>query len=131
MTVMSKNLVDTSAWLEYFTNGPNAEYFAKAIEDTDNLIVSVINIYEIYKKILTDKSKSDALEAIALLMQGTVIDFNIDLAIKASQISKEHKLPMADSILLATALKYNSILWTQDQHFENISDIIRYKPKLK
>jgi predicted nucleic acid-binding protein len=128
---MSKNLVDTSAWLEYFTNGPNAEYFAKAIEDTDNLIVSVINIYEIYKKILTDKSKSDALEAIALLMQGTVIDFNIDLAIKASQISKEHKLPMADSILLATALKYNSILWTQDQHFENISDIIRYKPKLK
>jgi toxin FitB len=126
---MSKNLVDTSAWLEYFTNGPNSDFFAQAIEDTENLIVSVINIYEIYKKVLTDKGKSDALEAIALLMQGTVEEINSDLAIKSAHISKEFIIPMADSLLLATAQKYNAILWTQDKHFENMGSNIRLKLK--
>jgi predicted nucleic acid-binding protein len=126
---MNKNLVDTSAWLEYFTNSPNSDFFAPAIEDTENLIVSIINIYEIYKKVYLDKGKSAAIEATALLMQGKVIEIDSNLAINAAQISIELKIPMADSILLATAHKYKALLWTQDKHFENLSSNIRYTAK--
>jgi hypothetical protein len=50
------NLVDSSGWLEYFADGRNAAFFAPALEDTENLVVSTINIYDncvrIFLKIL-------------------------------------------------------------------------------
>ena len=53
------NLVDSSGWLEYFTNGKNAIRFAAAIEDTERLIVSTLNIYEVFKKVI-DQRDEDA-----------------------------------------------------------------------
>jgi predicted nucleic acid-binding protein len=126
---MNKNLVDTSGWLEYFTNGKNADFFAPAVEDIDNLVVSVINIYEIFKKVLTERGENEALETIAVLSQGKIVDIDIHLAAQAAQLSVQFKIPMADSLLLATAQKYKAILWTQDKHFENIESGIKYITK--
>jgi len=122
------NLVDSSGWLEYFADAKNAEFFAPPIQDTKNLVVSTINIYEVFKKILEQKDENAALEAIAVMEQARVIDFNSTLALFSAGLSYELKLPMADSIILATARSLKATLWTQDSHFSNLPDV-KYIPK--
>ena len=117
------NLVDSSGWLEYFADGKNAEFFSPAIQDTKNLAVSTINIYEVFKKILEQKDENGALEAIAVMQQARVIDFNSSLALSSAALSYELKLPMAGSIILATARSLKATLWTQDLHFANLPDV--------
>ena len=116
------NLVDSSGWLEYFADGRNAEFFAPPIQDIKNLVVSTINIYEVFKKILEQKDENAALEAIGVMEQARVIDFNSTLALFSAGLSYELKLPMADSIILATARSLKATLWTQDLHFANLPD---------
>lgn len=122
------NLVDSSGWLEYFGNSKNADYFAPAIEETNNLIVSTINIYEVFKKILKERDENSALQAIALMYQGTVKDVDSTISLLAAKQSYEFKLPMADSLILATAKLNNATLWTQDSDFRNIEGV-NYKSK--
>jgi len=122
------NLVDSSGWLEYFADGRNAEFFAPPIQDIKNLVVSTINIYEVFKKILEQKDENAALEAIGVMEQARVIDFNSTLALFSAGLSYELKLPMADSIILATARSFKATLWTQDFHFANLPDV-KYIPK--
>ncbi len=122
------NLVDSSGWLEYFSNSKNADYFAPAIEDTSNLLVSTINIYEVFKKILKERNENSALQAIALMYQGTVKDVDSTISLLATKQSYELKLPMADSIILATARLNKATLWTQDSDFRNIEGV-KYKSK--
>jgi len=122
------NLVDSSGWLEYFADGKNAAFFSAPIQGTKNLAVSTINIYEVFKKILEQKDENAALEAIAVMEQARVIDFNSTLALSSAGLSYEWKLSMADSIILATARSLKAILWTQDLHFANLPDV-KYIPK--
>ena len=117
------NLVDSSGWLEYFADGKNADFFASPIQDIRNLAVSTINIYEVFKRILEEKDENGALEAIAVMQQARVIDFNSTLALSSAGLSYELKLPMADSIILATARSLKATLWTQDLHFANLPDV--------
>jgi len=117
------NLVDSSGWLEYFADGKNAEFFAPPIQDIKNLTVSTINLYEVFKKILEQKDENGALQAIAVMQQARVIDFNSTLALSSAGLSYELKLPMADSIILATARSLKATLWTQDLHFANLPDV--------
>ena len=117
------NVVDTSAWLEYFTNGANAKHFAPAIENTKQLAVPVICLYEVFKKTFQERGEHDALQAIGLMNQGLVIPLNAPLALAAAQISVELKLPMADSIVLATAHSINGIIWTQDADFKGLPGV--------
>ena len=117
------NLVDSSGWLEYFADGKNAEFFARPIQDIKNLAVSTINIYEVFKRVLEQKDENGALEAIAVMQQARVIDFNSTLALSSTGLSYELKLPMADSIILATARSLKATLWTQDLHFANLPDV--------
>ncbi|MCB0122783.1 MAG: type II toxin-antitoxin system VapC family toxin [Caldilineaceae bacterium] len=117
------NVVDSSGWLEYFANGHNASFFAPAIEDTEHLIVPVITLYEVFKRTYQQRGENDALQVIVHMQQGTVIDVDVSLALEAARISADEKLPMADSLILATAQRYQSILWTQDidlQKFPNV-----------
>jgi len=93
------------------------------IQDIKNLAVSTINIYEVFKKILEQKDENGALEAIAVMEQARVIDFNSTLALSSAGLSYELKLPMADSIILATARSLKATLWTQDFHFANLPDV--------
>jgi predicted nucleic acid-binding protein len=117
------NLVDSSGWLEYFIDGKNASIFAPAIEDTENLLVPVICVYEVFKKIYHELGQGAAEIRIADLYKGQVIDLTAPVALSAAKISVETKLPMADSIILATAQEYDAIIWTQDQHFKDIPEV--------
>jgi predicted nucleic acid-binding protein len=123
------NLVDTSGWLEYFTNGPNANNFAKPIEDSKNLIVSVINVYEVYKKVFNEKDENSAIQAIGILLQSEVINVDEYISIDAAKISCNLKIPMADSIIIASAKSVNAVIWTQDSDFKNLPNV-KYFPKV-
>ena len=122
------NVVDSSAWLEYFANGPNAPFFAEAIEDPDRLVVPTLTLYEVFKRVLQQTDESKALHVIAMMQQGTVVDLNSTLALSAAKISIEHHLPMADSVIFATARSYDATLWTQDEDFKEL-DGVRYQKK--
>ena len=117
------NVVDSSGWLEYFADGPNAGFFAPAIENTGDLIIPTLNLYEVFKRVLQQKGESEALQAIAVMQQGVVVDLDASLALNAAKASVELGLPMADSIMLATAREYGATLWTQDADFANIEGV--------
>ena len=117
------NLVDSSGWLEYFINGKNVEYFVPVIENTSELIVSVINLYEVYKKILSEKDDNAAIQAIALMQQPNVVGVTEPISILAARLSIDLKIPMADSIIYATAKMHNAIIWTQDSDFKNLEGV--------
>lgn len=122
------NVVDSSGWLEYFADEANADFFAEAIEDTTALIVPTISLYEVFKRVLMQRGEDDALRAIAQMQQGQVIELDSVLAISAAKVSWELKIPMADSIMLATARRYDAVLWTQDADFKGIESV-RYREK--
>ena len=119
------NVVDASAWLAYLANDRNADFFAPAIEATGQLVVPTISIYEVFKRVLQQRGERDALQAVALLQQGRVVDLSSTLAIEAARISSVLKLPVADSIMLTTARAFDAVLWTQDADFEGL-DGVRY-----
>ena len=117
------NVVDSSGWLEYFADGANADFFAKAIENTAELIVPSISLYEVFKRMMRQRGEGAALEAVAVMMQGKVIDLDSTLALSAARTSAELQIPMADSIMLATARMQEAILWTQDVDFEGVEGV--------
>ena len=122
------NVVDSSAWLEYLADGPSADVFAPAIQKPHELIVPTISLYEVFKRIMSQRSEDAALQAISLMGQGTIVDLDTDTALQAAKLSLEFKIPMADSVMLATARAHDAILWTQDADFEGIPGV-RYHPK--
>ena len=124
------NVIDSSAWLEYFAAGENAGFFAAAIENTAELIVPTLSLYEVFKRILQQRTETDALQAIAVMQQGRTVDLDPRIALRAARISIDLKLPLADSVMLATAREYDSTLWTQDTHFYGIPGV-KYKEASK
>ena len=117
------NVVDSSGWLEYFADGPNADFFAPPIEEIESLIVPVISIYEVFKRICQQRSEGVALQAVAMMEQGEVVVLDAPLALSAANLSLELKIPMADSIILATARSYSATLWTQDADFRGVEEV--------
>jgi predicted nucleic acid-binding protein len=122
------NIVDSSGWLEYFAEGSNADFFAPAIEDTKNLLVPVICIYEVFKKLLQQSGDNEAQIHVSDMKQGKVIEIDESLALSAAKLSAELKLPMADSLILAAARANYATLWTQDEHFKDL-DGVKYIEK--
>jgi len=122
------NVVDSSAWLSFFAGDKNAELFSKPIENIEALLVPSITITEVFKSILRQRGEESALEAIAHMEQGRVISLDGRLAVDAATCGIEHKLPLADSIIYATAQKYDAVLWTQDTDFNNLEGV-KYYPK--
>jgi predicted nucleic acid-binding protein len=121
------NLVDSSGWLEYLADSKNAKLFAPAIEKTDELMVSTINLYEVYKKILLEKDENSAIQVIGLMQQAKVINVNSSIAIQAAKLSYEQKIPMADSLIYITAKQNDGIVWTQDPDFKDLDDVKYFK----
>ncbi len=117
------NVVDSCGWLEYFADGPNADFFAAAIEQTDQLIVPTLSLFEVFKRILQQRNEADALRAIGLMRQGRCVDLTDSLALGAARLSFELKLPLADSIILYTARQHSATLWTQDAQFDGVEDV--------
>ena len=117
------NIVDSSGWLEYFADGPNASFFAPAIQRPLELIVPTVSIYEVFKRIIQQKDESAGLRAVAAMHQGSVLSLDEALALSAARLSLDAKLPMADSIMLASARSTGSVLLTQDKDFEDMEGI--------
>ena len=117
------NIIDSSGWLEYFSDGPNAKHCLPPLNDTSTLIVPVITIYEVFKVVLRESAENEALQAVAAMQKGKIIDLNADIAMNASKLSLQHNLPMADSIILATARAYDCVIWTQDSDFQHIEGV--------
>jgi predicted nucleic acid-binding protein len=117
------NVVDSSAWLEYLADGPNAEQFAAAIEAPDMLLVPSITVFEVFKRIRTQRDSEIALHAVSQMRKGEVVDLDADLAIAAADLSADLRLPLADSVILATARAFGATLWTQDSHFDGIEGV--------
>ena len=117
------NVVDSSGWLEYLADGPNAAFFAPAIERSADLLVPTLSIFEVFKRVLGQRDESQALQSIALMHQGHVIDLTASLALDATRLSRSARLPMTDSIMLATARAHGATLWTQDSGFEGLPDV--------
>ena len=117
------NVVDSSAWLEYFANGPNAAFFAPAIEKTSDLLVPSLTLYEVFKRVLQQRDEGHALQAVAVMEQSSVIDLDAPLALIAARTSIEHRLPLADSVVLATARTHDAVLWTQDADFKGLAGV--------
>lgn len=122
------NLVDSSAWLEYFAGGPNARHFAPIVKIPAHLIVPTVTLYEVCKVILRESDENAALQACAAMQKGRVIALDASLATAASKMSLLHALPMADAVILATAREHGATLWTQDAHFKGL-DGVKYFPK--
>jgi predicted nucleic acid-binding protein len=117
------NLVDSSGWLEYFTDGKNAGKFAAVIENTERLMVSAINIYEVYKKVIGQRDEDAALEAVAAMQQAKVIEVTSSIAMQAAKFSHIFKIPLADSIIYITARDNNAVVWTQDADFKDMEGV--------
>ena len=122
------NVVDSSGWLEYFADGPNADFFAPAIEAIPNLIVPSITLFEVFKRVMQQRGEDEALQAVALMQQGQVAELDVSLALQAAKISMDYQMPMADSIIFATAQANQAVLWTQDADFKGLPNV-QYKAK--
>lgn len=122
------NIVDSSGWLEYFADGPNAKFFAAAVEATGTLLVPTLSLYEVFKRVLQQRGEGHALQAVALMQQGRILELTAPLALAAARVSLDEKIPMADSIMLATARAHGATLWSQDSDFEGIPGV-RYVVK--
>lgn len=117
------NVVDSSGWLEYFADGPNAAYFAPAIEATRELLVPTLSLYEVFRRVLQQRGAGQALQAVALMQQGQIVDLTAAIALSAANASIERRLPMADSIMLVTAQSHDATFWTQDADFDGVEGV--------
>jgi len=117
------NVVDSSGWLEYFGHGRNSAFFASVIQKTEALVVPTISLYEVYKKIVMERDEEEALAAIGWMALGKIVDLTQEIALDAATLSLEQKLPLADSIILATAYLHHATLWTQDEHMQGLEGV--------
>ena len=124
------NLVDSSAWLEYFADGPSAGRFAQVIQATSELLVPSVVLLEVTRRIFQQRGEDAALQAAAVLHQGRVVPLDAPVALAAAQLGTVHKLPLADSVILATARQHGATIWTMDADFDGLEGV-RYFPRQK
>lgn len=117
------NLVDSSAWLEYFAGGPNAGHFAPAIEAVEDLLVPSIGLLEVTRRVMQQRGEDAALQVAALLHQGRIVPLDSGLALAAAKLGVDHKLSLADSIIFATAQQFQATLWTMNSDFEGLPGV--------
>lgn len=116
--------MDSSGWLEFFADGPNADFFESAVEDASSLVVPTISIYEVFRRLLREPGgEDDALRVVAAMQRGELVDLDAELALEAARTAHELKLPMADAVILATARVSGATLWTQDADFEGLAGV--------
>jgi len=123
------NVVDSSGWLEYFAEGPNARHFASVVRESSELIVPTVTLYEVFKVVLREADENAALQAVAALQKGLVVELTPKLALSAGKLSLQYALPMADAVILATAHAHEATLWTQDMHFKELAGVKYFAKK--
>ena len=122
------NVIDSSAWLEYFAAGPGAHHVSGAIEAVEQLIVPTIVLLEVTRHVMQQRDEDAALQIAAVLHQDQVVALESGIALSAAQFGIAHKLPLADSIIHATAKQFRATIWTFDANFAKLPDV-KYFPK--
>jgi predicted nucleic acid-binding protein len=122
------NIVDSSLWIEYFLDNDIDASVINAVENSNELYVPSICLYEVHKIFLSLNDMIKANLAVDIMLNATVTGLNSRIAILASKLGKELKLPMADSIIYATAKIYNADIYTQDRHFEGLEHVHYFAP---
>ena len=122
------NIVDTSLWIEFFAGTKLDTSILNTIKNKNALYVPVICLYEVRKKFLNDNDSVKANLAVDIMRIGKVISVDSEIATLASDVSKQYKLPMADSIIYATARIHGAEIYTQDRHFDGLENV-RYFAK--
>lgn len=122
------HVVDSSGWIEYFTDSPNADEFAGVIEQPANLLVPSLSILEVFKWVLRERGEDAAIQVTAVMQQAEVVELDVTLALRSAKLGLAHQLPLADSVMYATTQAFGATLWTQDADFENLPGV-RYLPK--
>ncbi len=117
------NVVDSSGWLEFLANGPNAGRFLPALKDTASLVVPVVCLYEVFKVVLRERGENAAIQAAMAMQRARVVEIDPPLAMAAAKLSLALSLPMADSMILATARRFDATIWTQDAHFKGLDGV--------
>ena len=120
--------MDSSGWIEFITEGPNASFFAPAIEASEVLVVPTISLLEVYRWVAREKDEASAVQVVGAMQRATVIALDGRLAVYAAVLAARHKLPVADSVIYATALDNSATLWTQDADFEKLPNV-RFTPR--
>ena len=116
-------VVDSSGWIEVFTDGPQADHFLALMAEEAALVVPAISIFEVFKWVLREHGEAQAIQAAAAMQRGQVVDLDSRLALTAAQLSHALQLPMADSIILATARDRRARLHTMDSDFRGMADV--------
>lgn len=99
------NVVDSSGWLEHFAGGRHARVFEPALEDLESLIVPAVTVYEVFAVLLREAGEEAAIQGVAAMQRGRVVDLTVQRVLAAATLSGRHSLPMADSIILALLSK--------------------------
>jgi predicted nucleic acid-binding protein len=107
-------VLDSSCWIEYFRDTARADFFAELADTPEQLIVPVITVYEVTKKFRRELDAGIAASADLVMRRGKVVAIDLPLV----RLAITYDLPLADSLIYATAQLHNATLWTQDAHFD-------------
>ncbi len=116
-------IIDSSGWIEYFTDGPLSAEYAKYLKDFTKIVTPTIILYEVYKKVRKERTEEDALLAVSLISRTSIIPLRESTSLLAADLSLKHSLPMADAIVYATALEENCEVITSDIHFKGLDNV--------
>jgi len=120
-------IIDSSGWIEYFTDGPLSAEYAKYLKDFTKIVTPTIILYEVYKKVRKERTEEDALLAVSLLSRTSIVPLRESTSLLAADLSLKHSLPMADAIVYATALEENCKVITSDMHFKGLVNVTLIK----
>jgi predicted nucleic acid-binding protein len=114
----------------WIADDPNAQHFEAPILDLDHLLVPAVTLTEVFKSMMRQTDEGSAFQAVTQMNLGRIVPLDGALAIEAAHCGLALKLPLADSIIYATALKFDATLWTQDADFKDLPGV-RYFPQAK
>lgn len=123
-------LVDSWAWIEYFKGSTAGEKVKGIIEGSqEKIIVSSINIAEVYNSFLRDYSHPDneryaEASRKAIKQRSYVYEVDEEIAVDSARIKHEKKWGLGDSIIYATAKREGAKVLTGDPHFKSLNDVI-------
>lgn len=121
-----KSLYDTRFFVEYFYSQDST--LVKRLKDellmTGERMVSTITIHEMYHISLEREGREVArLRSEAVRRDFKVIDVDYHIAVKGAELRRRHQIPMADSIIAATAQIYRCPVVSDDPHFQGIEGL--------
>ena len=118
------NLIDSSGWIEFFSEGPRVSEYANYLKDLSQIVTPTIVLYEVYKKIKKDRTEEEALLAVSFMKKTQIIPLEESIALLAADLSLKFSFPMADAMVYATAVEKNAELITSDAHFKDLEKVI-------